>query len=492
MNLLFVVNNPKDWELSIPGVTVVPARAYLTDAQYFEDRSARVFNLCRSYKYQSAGYYVSLLAAARGHHPLPNLSTIQDLRSPGVARLLSEDLEELLQRTLKPIDADQFSMNIFFGRSGDPSYDTLAWNLFGIFETPLLRADFVRREDEWQLKSIRAIGASDLQPADHGSLLAAASDYFSGKRRRVRRRPQSRYDLAILHDPTEAEPPSDKKALERFEDAAEGLGFDVEFITKDDVGRVAEFDGLFIRETTAVNHHTFRIARRAEAEGLVVIDDSNSILKCTNKVYLAELLTRHKIACPKTLVVHAENIDEIVPALGIAGRAETAGQRVLERRDESRNAKKSMRSTVKEMLAQSELIVAQAFLPTDFDWRVGILDGRPIYVCKYYMARRHWQIIQRGEAGETTVEGNCDTLAVGEAPKEVIQIALKVANLIGDGLYGVDLKEVDHQPYIIEVNDNPSIDTGYEDAVLKSALYREIMSVFLQRIEAKKRGRSPT
>ena len=64
MNLLFVVNNPKDWPLEIPGVTVVPARSYLTDAQYFEDRSAKVFNLCRSYKYQSAGYYVSLLAAA--------------------------------------------------------------------------------------------------------------------------------------------------------------------------------------------------------------------------------------------------------------------------------------------------------------------------------------------------------------------------------------------------------------------------------------------
>ena len=146
MNLLFVVNNPKDWPLEIPGVTVVPARSYLTDAQYFEDRSAKVFNLCRSYKYQSAGYYVSLLAAARGHHPLPSLSTIQDLRSPGVARLLSEDLEELMQRTLKPLQVSEFSMNIFFGRSGDPAYDTLAWNLFGIFETPLLRAEFVLRD----------------------------------------------------------------------------------------------------------------------------------------------------------------------------------------------------------------------------------------------------------------------------------------------------------------------------------------------------------
>jgi glutathione synthase/RimK-type ligase-like ATP-grasp enzyme len=305
----------------------------------------------------------------------------------------------------------------------------------------------------------------------------------------VRRRPQSRYDLAILHDPAEAEPPSDKKALERFEDAAEGLGFDVEFITKDDVGRVAEFDALFIRETTAVNHHTFRIARRAEAEGLVVVDDSNSILKCTNKVYLAELLTRHKISCPKTLVVHAENIDEIVPTLSlpvVLKQPDSAFSKGVTKVD----TEEAMRATVKEMLAQSELIVAQAFLPTDFDWRVGIFDGRPLYVCKYFMARRHWQIIRRDESGETAVEGNCQTLAVGEAPKEVIQTALKCANLIGDGLYGVDLKEIGNQPYIIEVNDNPSIDTGYEDAVLKSALYREIMSVFLQRIEAKKRGRT--
>ena len=490
MNLLFVVNNPKDWPLEIPGVTVVPARSYLTDAQYFEDRSAKVFNLCRSYKYQSAGYYVSLLAAARGQHPLPSLSTIQDLRSPGVARLLSEDLEELMQRTLKPLQVSEFSMNIFFGRCGDSAYDTLAWNLFGIFETPLLRADFVLRDAEWQLKSIRAIGASEVQESDHEFLLAAAGDYFSGKRRRVRRRPQSRYDLAILHDPAEAEPPSDKKALERFEDAAEGLGFGVEFITKDDVGRVAEFDGLFIRETTAVNHHTFRIARRAEAEGLVVIDDSNSILKCTNKVYLAELLTRHKIPCPKTLVVHADNIDDIVPMLGlpvVLKQPDSAFSKGVTKVE----TEEAMRSTVKEMLAQSELIVAQGFLPTDFDWRVGIMDGRPLYVCKYFMARRHWQIVRHSTEGGEGDYGACETLAVGEAPKEVIQTALKAANLIGDGLYGVDLKEVGNQPYIIEVNDNPSIDTGYEDAVLKSALYREIMSVFLQRIEAKKRGRSP-
>ncbi len=76
-------------------------------------------------------------------------------------------------------------------------------------------------------------------------------------------------------------------------------------ITKDEYGRIAEFDALFIRETTAVNHHTYRFSRRALAEGLVVIDDPESIIRCTNKVYLAELFARNRIPHPRTVVVHA-------------------------------------------------------------------------------------------------------------------------------------------------------------------------------------------
>jgi len=486
LNFLFVVNNPKDWPLEIPGVTVVPARTYLTDPKYFDYKAAKVFNLCRSYKYQSAGYYVSLLAAARGHHPVPSLATIQDLRSPWVARILSEDLEEIVERTFKPMTVDQHEIQIFFGHCADPNFDRLAWHLFGLFEAPLLRADFARRDGEWQLRSIRAVDTSEIQPEAHDFLLKAASDYFSGKRRRVRPRSQSRYDLAILWDPAELEPPSDAKALEKFEDAAESLGFSVERITKDDAGRLAEFDALFIRETTSVNHHTFRMERRAEAEGLIVMDDSNSILRCTNKVYLAELLARHKVPSPRTLVVHADNIDDVVPALGLPvvlkQPASSFSKGVTKVETEER-----LRVTVRDMLKESELIVAQEFLPTDFDWRVGIIDGRALYVCKYFMARRHWQIIRHKESGESPAYGTCQTLAIGEAPKEIIQTALKAAALIGDGLYGVDLKQVGNQCYVIEVNDNPSIDSGYEDRVLKTALYREILSVFMQRIEASKR-----
>ncbi|HKL54463.1 MAG TPA: RimK family alpha-L-glutamate ligase, partial [Wenzhouxiangellaceae bacterium] len=135
----------------------------------------------------------------------------------------------------------------------------------------------------------------------------------------------------------------------------------------------------------------------------------------------------------------------------------------------------------------SELVVAQEYLPTAFDWRVGVLDGRPLYVCRYHMARGHWQIINHSNTRGAD-EGNVDTLAIGEAPDAVIRTAVKAASLIGNGLYGVDLKEADGKVRVIEVNDNPSIDAGIEDDVLKGALYREIMGVILKRVEAGKRG----
>ena len=78
---------PADWPLDIPGWRSSPSRAYLADPRYTELRGAKVFNLCRSYRYQSIGYYVSLLAAARGHKPMPSVATVQDLKSQTIVRI---------------------------------------------------------------------------------------------------------------------------------------------------------------------------------------------------------------------------------------------------------------------------------------------------------------------------------------------------------------------------------------------------------------------
>jgi len=138
------------------------------------------------------------------------------------------------------------------------------------------------------------------------------------------------------------------------------------------------------------------------------------------------------------------------------------------------------------MLEKSELVIGQKFMPTDYDWRVGVLDRKPLYACKYFMAGGHWQIIKRDPLGKITGEGMSECVAVDEAPKAIIRTALRAANLVGDGFYGVDLKQTGRHVYVIEVNDNPSIDAGVEDEILKDELYRQIMSVILERIERKK------
>lgn len=49
---------------------------------------------------------------------------------------------------------------------------------------------------------------------------------------------------------------------------------------------------------------------------------------------------------------------------------------------------------------------------------------------------------------------------------------------------------MENRCYVIEVNGNPSVDAGNEDTLLKDAFYREVMNVFLKRVEARKRANS--
>ncbi len=485
MPILIIATNPNDWPLHTPGVRVVSAKAYLTEPQYSELRGSKVFNLARSYRYQSVGYYVSLLAEARGHRPLPDIATIQDMKSQTITRFVSDELYQLIQKSLAPIQSDEFTLSIYFGRNLARRYDRLSLNLFNLFPAPLLRARFLHNRT-WQLQSIGPIAASEIPKEHLRFVIEVATEYFAGRRARTRKRPASRYDLAILHNPEEAHPPSDPQALKKFRKAAETLGFGVELITKDDFGRLAEFDALFIRETTSINHHTYRFARRAAAEGLVVVDDPDSILKCTNKVYLAELLGRHRIRMPKSRIISKANVDAVAAELGmpcvLKQPDSSFSQGVVKVED-----KAAFRREVLRLLEKSELIIAQEFMPTAFDWRVGVFDRKPLYVCKYYMATGHWQIIRRDTRGRTR-EGRTEAFSIEEAPAQVVNMALRATRLIGAGLYGVDLKQVGNKCYLIEINDNPSIESGVEDEYLKERLYHSIMNVVLLRVEERKGG----
>ena len=477
MAVFIVVENPKHWPIDVPEAEVVAAREYITDRRFIDIKRARVFNLCRSYGYQTVGYYVSLLAVARGHKPLPSIGTIHELRQSAILRIVSADLDELLQRALAPLKSERFQLSVYFGRNLATRYDRLCQALFEHFPVPLLRAEFVHAE-RWQLHSLKLIATSDIPESHHDFVVEQARRFF-GRPRLSKRRP-ARYRLAVLADPEEVDAPSDTHALRRFIRAARKCDIGATIIGRHDLGRTAEFDALFIRVTTRVNHYTYQAAARAQAEGLIVIDDPESIVRCSNKVYQAELFDRHKIPCPKTMIVHKDNARQVAQVLGFPC--------VLKQPDSSFSAgvvKASNEAELQDYLAaffaKSELVVAQEYAPSSFDWRVGVLDGRALYVCKYHMARGHWQIQKSGP--KRRVYGKVETLAVENAPPGAVELAVRAANLIGHGLYGVDVKELDGRFVVMEINDNPNIEAGCEDKLLKDELYLTIMQSFRSRLD---------
>lgn len=485
---VLIVDDLADWGPYYPSDRVMSFESYLASNKDDPEQRIRVINLCGSYAYLSDGYYCSLLAEARNHHVIPSVRTINDLGKNALYRVQLEDFADTLSKTLKKRTHDsEFVVYSYFGISPDPAFQELARRLFERFPCPILQIT-LRLQQQWEISDLSAVSPKQLDDAMQ-SFFADALDKFSKKIwRKSRVRKTARYDMAILINPAETLPPSNRGALKKFMQVGRQMGIDVELITQNHYARIPEFDGLFIRETTAVDHHTYRFAKKAEAEGLVVIDDSTSILRCANKVYMADLFRTHKVPSPRTWILHrgnAEHLDRL--------EAEAGYPVVIKIPDGSFSRgivkvgnRAELNQKVAELFEQSALLLAQEFLYTDFDWRIGVFNHKALYACRYFMVKNHWQIYRHG--AKRTDSGGFDTLATFEVPKPVLDAALRATQAVGDGLYGVDVKEVAGKGYVIEVNDNPNIDSGIEDRYLGEELYRAIMAEFLRRMEDRSRG----
>lgn len=486
---IVVVENLQDWSKDFPEVELVLAADYLGRKEYLKLKHPHVINLCRSYRYLSTGYYCSLLAEARQHKMLPSVRTITDLSRKAIYSLDAEGLDKLVNRHLKKhahqLTGDILDMYILFGRTESSDFQPLARQIFEIFACPLLKIEF-RYQQSWHISRIRPFGINAL-PGDQMDFFSEAfNSYLSYRWRKPRPKSRYRYDLAILYNPTEALPPSNKAALQKFIRAGKKLDINVELIEKKDYPRLAEYDALFIRETTNIDHYTYQFARKAEAEGMVVMDDPHSIVMCTNKVYLSELLAEHNIPRPRSVILrkgnsHPYDMDIEYPVvLKIPDGSFSRGVYKAE------NPEQYEKITQK-LFRESDLILAQEYLYTEFDWRIGILNREPIFACQYYMSKAHWQIVKHGSKGGFT-EGGYKSWHLSRVPPAVVDTALKAANLMGDGFYGVDIKQNENGLYVIEVNDNPNLETGVEDAAEGDALYLNILGEFVRRLDARKAG----
>ena len=467
-------------------LTVITFDQYLADYPKLGEPKTRIINLCDTEHYLSRGYYCSLLAESRKHRVLPSVNTINDLRYQDDADERLQPLRLLLPKIVGNLD-EPMELNIFFGWTPLEEWKKIARSLFERYASPWLKATLTRGENGVELKVERG-NLSSLSDADRAVFYERLRVFTEQVWRNPTRR-QQRWDMAILYNPEEANTPSDPEAIKRFVKAAGKVGIEAELIRSDKLKHLSQYDALFIRETTSIDHPTYRLSRKGEMEGLVVIDDATSIMRCCNKIYLHDAFSYNGVSAPGTMVVSGSGDGELdrieqkfeyPVVLKMPESSFSIGVYKAANRDE-------LREKLGLMLKDSALALVQEYLYTDFDWRIGVLNGRAIYACKYYMARDHWQIYNHASSRKGNQSGGFETIPTFEAPRAVLDTALKASAIIGNGLYGVDLKQRDGHTYVIEVNDNPSIEHEVEDLYLGDELYMMIMQEFVNRLE--KRGR---
>ena len=256
------------------------------------------------------------------------------------------------------------------------------------------------------------------------------------------------------------------EALMRFGWEAQQLGHRMEFLFRTDVFKIPEFDAIFIRSLTDPLNASYVAARAAQIHGLRVIDDPDSILICCDKINMYRHLMNAGVPMPETVFLREADVTpakagELFDLLGspLVLKAPNSSfsmyvERVKSARDFVRVGKRYLR--------RSDRVLAQRFLPSEFDWRVGVLAGEILYVCQYTIPKRRWKILTYTESGKV-IYGPVRGFDPAKVDPRLLDTARAAAAAIGNGLYGVDLKQTGDAFSVIEVNDNPTIAEGEED-----------------------------
>ena len=389
-------------------LNVITFDQYLSDYPKLGEPRTRIINLCDTEQYLSRGYYCSLLAESRKHRVLPSVNTINDLRY--------QDGEEdrHLQPLLPKLSAEMkipVVLDIYFGWEVREDWKKIARALFERYPSPLLRARLSQGAHGVEL-SVERVSLSALDDSGRSTFYERLRIFTEQVWRNPSRKNKHRWDMAILYNPDEVNAPSDGEAIKRFVKAASKVGISADLVRTSELKHLSQYDALFIRETTSIDHPTYRLSRRGEMEGLVVIDDATSIMRCCNKIFLHDAFSYNKVSAPRTLVASSSGADEL-------DRIEAAfDYPVVLKMPESSfsigvykvGSRDQLEEKLELMLKESALALVQEYIYTDFDWRIGVLNGRAIYACKYFMARDHWQIYNHASSRKSGKSGGFETI----------------------------------------------------------------------------------
>lgn len=221
---------------------------------------------------------------------------------------------------------------------------------------------------------------------ERATFAKALEGHTRGTWKKPKTRSVFKYSLALLTDPSDPLPPSDQQSLRYLPESPRRCRSRSSPSTRTTWNRLAEFDALFIRVTTAIDNYTYRFARRAQQEGMVVIDNPAD----DDPLHQQGVCRRAPDGRGRAHARHAHRAEQ-------AGGRDRRAPRwpvVIKSPDGSFsrgvfkcNDAAALKSKLKELLASSDLVIAQQFVPTAFDWRIGVLDGKAFFAAQYLMAK---------------------------------------------------------------------------------------------------------
>lgn len=269
--------------------------------------------------------------------------------------------------------------------------------------------------------------------------------------------------------------------LIKCRDTAEGMGHRSYFIFPVEIKKVLRTDALFIRSRTDPLNISFIASKMAEMHDIPVIDDPRSIQICSDKVNMYLHLIKANVPVPRTEFVRkgdfgVEKITRILESMSgsmiLKEPSTTLGNRVKKVTSPS-DAHRIAGSYLK----MSDWIIAQEYIESDEDWKIGVLDGELLYACRYVLPTESQKIVA-SEEGEIPDYAS-ESVPREMVPVETIDLAVRAAKAIGKGLYSVDIKQRGGRQFVIEVNDNPSLDSGEDEYYPQ--IFNQIISNLMER-----------
>lgn len=216
---------------------------------------------------------------------------------------------------------------------------------------------------------------------------------------------------------------------------------------------------------------------------MTVIDEPSAIIACSNKVHMYKMLDKNNVPRIPTLLLikgtlTQKEIQDAFETLGsplVLKAPYTAFSKYVEKAEDE----DSLRIICRRYFRISDIVVAQKFLPTTFDWRIGILDNEVLFACKYHIPKGMWKHGTRKKGGKSYVWGRTEAIKRDTLPQRLRRIAVQASKPFGRGLFGIDIKEISGQYMTVEVNDNATIYADEEDREDKD-IYEKIVSYLAQ------------